>query len=152
MRVSFKRHWCCGRSIAFWGSDRRELFHFTSRLPEEEKIDLTKENWRELFILIKMENQGKQTEIPYLILTSDSFTAGTSLSALFSLDSKTCFIKQNENKTQIIVEEGGHLDKVQNIWCILSWNSLISLFCEFWHICTLDILRLINICFNSFDD
>ena len=60
-----------------------------------------------------MENQGKQTEIPYLILTSDSFTAGTSLSALFSLDSKTCFIKQNE--TQIIVEEGGHLDKVQNI-------------------------------------
>ena len=62
-----------------------------------------------------MENQGKQTEIPYLILTSDSFTAGTSLSALFSLDSKTCFIKQNENETQIIVEEGGHLDKVQNI-------------------------------------
>ena len=62
-----------------------------------------------------MENQGKQTEIPYLILTSDSFTAGTSLSALFSLDSKSCFIKQNENETQVIAEEGGHLDKVQNI-------------------------------------
>ena len=60
-----------------------EFSQFTSRLPDREK-KFNKNRMIPGMILIKMENQGKRTK-RYLNLTSDSFTAGSSLSALFSL-------------------------------------------------------------------